>query len=115
MKTKFEIKDNIATIKINKNIYPKEVLIQASYVKLDEFYFLLDENENYFIVNLKYKERKKTNDLEKAVYEFFDELIESQSYLDQLQRTSKIREIILEKALIRQTVDTKTTKTIGNK
>lgn len=106
MKTKFEIKDDCAIIRINKNIYPKEVLIQASYVKLEDFYLLLDEDENYFIVSMKFKDEGiGKNNLELAVYEFFDELIESQSYLDQLKRTSKIREIILEKALLGQTLD----------
>jgi His-Xaa-Ser system protein HxsD len=108
MKSNFKIKDNTAIIKINKNIYPKEVLIQATYVKLDKFYFLIDEDENYYIVSMKYKEKNEKNNLEKAVFEFFDELIESQSYLDQLKRTSKIREIILERALLGQTLDDET-------
>lgn len=109
MKTNFEINDGTVTIKINKDIYPKEVLIQASYVKLENFFFFLDQDQDYFIVNMKFKEKKGTNtELETAVYEFFDELIESQSYLDQLKRTSKIREIILEKALLGQTLDDET-------
>ena len=108
MKTNYEIKDNLAIIKINKNIYPKEVLMQAAYVKLEEFYFLIDEDDNYFIINMKYKEQKDTNDIENGIYKLFDELIESQSYLDQLKRTSKTREIILERALLGQTIDEKT-------
>ncbi|MDA3856066.1 MAG: His-Xaa-Ser system protein HxsD [Candidatus Woesearchaeota archaeon] len=109
MKTHFEINVWAAIIRINKEIYPKEVLIQASYVKLSDFFFFLDQEEDYFIVNMKFKEKEGTKaELETAVYEFFDELIESQSYLDQLKRTSKIREIILEKALLGQTLDDET-------
>ena len=112
MKTSYEIKDNTATIKINKNIYTKEVLMQTTYVKLEEFYFLIDEKDNYYIISMKYKEESEQNNLEKAVYKFFDELIESQAYIDQLRRTSKTREIILERALIGQTIDDETLESL---
>ena len=106
MKKNFEIIDDEAFIKINKNIYTKEVIIQAVYVLLDEFYFFIDEEENYYIVSMKFKvETEQTeSEYEKAVYKFFDELIESHSYLDQLKRTSDIRQTILEKALAVQRI-----------
>ena len=100
MKDKFEIKDNVAIIKINKNIYPKEVLTQATYVKLEEYYFLIDEEDNRYIIEMQLKNEKEIG--EKDVKEFFDELIESQSYIDQLKRSSKIRQTILERALFSQ-------------
>lgn len=103
MKTSFEMHGDEVILKINKNIYPKEVILQATYVKLDEFYFLIDEDENYFLVSIKYKE--ESGDLERAAYEFFDELIESASYLDQLKRTSELRQTILERALLTQSLD----------
>ena len=90
-------------LKSIKKIYPKEVLIQAAYIKIEKYYILIDKDENYFIVTLKKKDESELK--EDSVYEFFDEIIESQSYLDQLERTSKLREIILEKALLSQTVD----------
>jgi len=100
MKTNYEINNNIATIKINKEIFSKEIIIQTTYILLEKFYFLIDSDKNYFIVEMKSKDKPIT---EKDVLKFFDEIIESQSYIDQLKRTSKIREIILEKALITQT------------
>lgn len=108
MKSSFEITSDEVTIKINKNIYPKEVIIQATYVKLENFYFLIDEDKDYFLVSMKFKDKTNNNseNLTKAVYEFFDELIESQSYLDQLKRTTELRQIILEKALLSQSIDT---------
>ncbi|MCA9459479.1 MAG: hypothetical protein KC550_02940 [Nanoarchaeota archaeon] len=130
MNSNFDINGDEAILRINKNIYPKEVLSQTTYVMLDNFYFLIDEDDKYWLVSMKLKENKnirnkqnnenkqnnnqinnnnKSNDvnsdLNKAVYDFFDELIESQSYLNQLKRTSKIRETILEKALLSQTLD----------
>ena len=112
MKQTFEIINNVASIKINKEIYTKEVIIQATYVKLENFYFLIDQKQDYFIVNLQAKDGNSIN-LEKAVYDFFDELIESQSYIDQLKRTSKIREIILERALLGQTLDDETINSLN--
>lgn len=107
MKSNFEILSDEAILKINKNIYPKEVIIQTTYVKLENFYFLIDEEEGYFIISMKFKEKQNNTkeNLERAVYEFFDELIESQSYIDQLKRTTDLRQIILEKALLAQTLD----------
>jgi len=81
-------------------MYPKEVLVQACYVMLDECYFLIDEQKNNYIITLSLKNKK--NNLKEKALQFFDELIEAQSYIDQLKRTSEIRQIILEKALLPQ-------------
>ena len=113
MKSNFDIKDDVAIIRINRNIYPKEVIIQATYVMLEDFYFLVDEDENYFIVNMKFKEDKEENNLQLAIFRFFDELIESQAYIDQLTRTAKLREIILERALLGQTLDDETLESMN--
>lgn len=94
------ISNEDATITINKNMYPKEVLVQACYVMLDECYFLIDEQKNNYIITLSLKNKK--NNLKEKALQFFDELIEAQSYIDQLKRTSEIRQIILEKALLPQ-------------
>lgn len=106
MKNNFEIEEDEAIIKINKNIYPKEILIQTTYVMLEDFYFLLDEDDKNYIIYMSYKDDfEGEKDLKKAVYNFFDELIESQSYIDQLKRTSDIRQTILEKALLAQSLE----------
>lgn len=107
MNKNFEIKNNEVLIKVNKNIYSKEVLVQASYVKLEDFYFLIDEKDGYYYVSMRYKEKEMNNEenLEKAAYEFFDELIESASYIEQLKRTSDLRQTILEKALLEQSFE----------
>jgi His-Xaa-Ser system protein HxsD len=102
MKSNFEINGDECIIKINKNIYSKEIVVQTTYVLLDKFYFLIDCDDKYWIVSMKSKEGGV--DLEKAVYAFFDELIESSSYLDQMKNTSDIRQMILERAILTQGV-----------
>ena len=106
MKRNFKIEGDEAIIKINKNIYSKDILIQTTYVKIEDFYFLIDEDEKDYIVSMRFKEEGKTKEqLERGVYEFFDELIESASYIDQLKRTAKVRETILERALLGQSFE----------
>jgi His-Xaa-Ser system protein HxsD len=102
MKSNFEINGNEAIIKINKNIYSKEIVVQTTYVLLDKYYFLIDCEEEYWIVSMVPKEEGKIS--EKSVYRFFDELIESSSYLDQMKNTSEIRQMILERAILTQGV-----------
>ncbi|MCA9486360.1 hypothetical protein H6501_03710 [Candidatus Woesearchaeota archaeon] len=104
MKQNFRFEGDCVLVEISKSMYPKEVLIQASYVLLETYYILLDEKERYYEVSLKPKEEgRKAN--EKDVYALFDELIESHSYLDQLRRSSGLREVILERALLTQNLD----------
>ena len=100
MKKNYSIDGATATIKISKNIYPKEVLVQACYVKLEDYYFLIDCDENNYIVNMSLKDGAELKD--ENIMEFFDELIESASYIEQLRRTSEIRSKILEAALLPQ-------------
>ena len=102
MKKNYTIVDGIGELTINKNIYNKEVLMQTSYVMLEKMYILIDEDDLNYIIVFKPKEKLKDNEIENLIFEFMDELIESASYLDQLKRTSSIREIILQKALLPQ-------------
>jgi len=103
MKNNFEIIGDELKLKINKNIYSKEIVIQTTYVMLENYYFLIDEEDKNWIVFIKSKEENKIS--EEVAMTFFDELLESASYLDQLKRTSEIRQTILEKALISQTIN----------
>ncbi len=96
--------DNSILLRINKNIYSKEIVIQTTYVLLEKYYFLIDEKGDYWEVLIKPKEENKEVS-EEIVLDFMDELIESSSYLDQLKRTKEIRELILEKAILSQTID----------
>ncbi|NQZ84927.1 MAG: hypothetical protein HRU03_04350 [Nanoarchaeales archaeon] len=102
MKTSFDIKDGEAIVRINKNIYSKEIIVQTTYVLLNKYYFLIDCDKDYWIVSIRPKEGDDIS--QKSVYRFFDELIESSSYLDQMKNTSEIRQMILERAILTQGV-----------
>ncbi len=99
MNSHFEIKEDTAFITINSDLYSKEVLFQASYVLLDDFYFFIDRDKTNFLVSMKAKEKIISED---DILLFFDELIEASAYLEQLKKTSGIREALLESALFSQ-------------
>lgn len=102
MNKNFEIQNDEAIIKISKNIYEKKILLQTAYIKLEKYYILIDDDEKNYIISIKYKDEKENTKekLKKAVYEFFDELIETASYIEQLKNTEKIRTTLLESALL---------------
>lgn len=102
MKSNFKIIDDMAEIKINKNLYPKTAITQTTYVLLDKYFFIIDLDENYYIINMK---KKEGTIQEEDIYFFLDELIQSQSYLDQLEKTKDIRQTILERALLTQNLN----------
>lgn len=85
-------------LKFSKEIYNKEVLIEACYILLDDYYFYLDLDENNFIVSI--FEKEKNFDKQEVIGIFLDELIETSAHKNQLKNTQKLREILLEKALI---------------
>lgn len=103
VKSSFEVVGDEVILKVNREIYSKEVVVQATYVLLEKFYFLIDCDESYWIVSLKVREDCDV-ELESSVYLFLDELIEAASYLDQMKNSSEIRQMILEKAILSQDV-----------
>jgi len=104
MDSSYKIENNGVKLWINSEIYGKDVILQTTYVLLDDYYFLIDKEGSYFIVYISPKsEDFSKENLEGSVYTFLDELIESSSYIDQLKKTSNLREKILDRALMTQT------------
>lgn len=92
-----------ATFKLNKEIYSKEIILQTSYILLEDVYILIDTDEKYYYLHVKKKNKKLS--FEQISEKLLDELIEANSYIEQAKRTSTIRQTILEKALIENTID----------
>jgi His-Xaa-Ser system protein HxsD len=89
-------------VQLPKELYDKKVIFHAIYVLLEEEYFTVDCNETHYIVEIFVKEPCSEKDLEEKKLEFHKELIEAVAYFNQLEKTSKIRESILQKALFSQ-------------
>lgn len=95
-----EKEKNQVVISINPKIYPLEVIYSAAYVFLDKFYTIIDgDPETEIIIKLKAKEPASKEDLEKAAFEFHNELVNYSVYVVQAARNKDIRKAIVERAL----------------
>ena len=97
-KSNLDIKDDCVVLSINPKVYPLEVVYSAAYVFLDRAYVLLDGDPiKEILVELKPKNKE---DLEKLGREFNNELINYADYKKRAENTKKIREMLLQRALI---------------
>jgi His-Xaa-Ser system protein HxsD len=94
-------KDSVI-VSINPKIYPLEVIYSAAYVFLDRAYILLDgEPQSKITVELKPKKKPvDREELEKLGGDFNNELINYADYRKRAERTAKLRELILQRALL---------------
>ncbi|MBO06189.1 MAG: hypothetical protein QF917_00235 [Candidatus Woesearchaeota archaeon] len=85
-------------LNINPELYNLETIYSAAYVFLDKAFIILDgDPKKEVIVKLK---PKKSRDLEKLGHDFFNELINYADYQKRAEKTKKIRETIMQRALI---------------
>ena len=102
MAENFEIKGGAVYLYLNEEMYSKEVLFHAAYVLLEDYYFFFDKKNGYFEVKITPMENKEENELQEIANSFLNELVESSAYLRQLEKTSGVRELLLERALLTQ-------------
>ncbi len=93
-----KIEDGSIVLNVNPKVYDLDTVYSAAYVFLDKAFILLDgDPEKEILVRL----RPKTDyDLEKLGNEFFNELINYGDYSKRAADTRKIREMILQRAII---------------
>ena len=97
-KSNLDIKDDCVVLYVNPKVYPLEAVYSAAYVFLDRVYVLLDgDPKKEVFVELKPKNKE---DLEKLGREFNNELINYADYKKRAENTKKIREMLLQRALI---------------
>ena len=97
-KFKQEEKDGSIILYINPELYPLDVIYSAAYVFLDRAYVRFDgDPKKEVLVKLKPKQQL---DLENLGGEFGNELVNYAFYKIQGEKTKKIRNMIIERALI---------------
>ena len=90
-----DLKGKLMTITYPDDIYPKEVLIKASYRFLDRAYIHIDKDHDKFVVSLTAKD-----DMEPVTAEEFDnEMLAQAARYVISARTKNIREITLARAM----------------
>ncbi len=97
-----EIGKDSVLLSVNPKIYPLEAVYSAAYVFLDKVYLLLDgDPESEVIVELKPKNKPKNKEeLEALGREFNNELINYSDYQKRSEKTARIRELIMQRALL---------------
>jgi len=92
------VEGDSAILRINPKVYALETIYSAAYVFLDRAYIFLDgDPEKEIVVRLK---AKTNEDMNRLGGEFFNELINYADYQKRAEQTKKIREMLLERALI---------------
>lgn len=93
-----ELDKQFIEVKLNTSLYTKEVIFETCYILLDDYYFFVDLQEDEYVVKI----FEKQNDFDKeiATKTFLDELIETTAQKQKIKETQKIREVLLEKALL---------------
>ena len=97
-KFKTEKKNSSIILFVNPELYPLDVIYSAAYVFLDRAYILLDgDAKKEVLVQLK---PKQECDLDKLGGEFSNELLNYAFYKTQSKKNEKIRNMIIERALL---------------
>ena len=87
----------VATLKVNPQLYSKEIIHSAVYVFLNDAYFLLEgDPEKEITVKIIEKAGK---DPEEVKHELMNELINYASYFAKLKENKEVIKMILEKAM----------------
>ncbi len=94
-----ELKKDSVIIRVNPGLYSLDAVYSASYVFLDRAYIMLEGDPKKEISVIIRPKDPKT-DLEKLGGEFSNELINYSDYQKRSEQTRKVREIILQRALL---------------
>lgn len=91
-------KDKEVVVSVNPKLYPIEAVYSAAYVFMDRAYIVLDgDPEKEILVKIKPKSEES---LENLGNEFNNELLNYSDYLTRAKETKKLREMLLQRAII---------------
>ena len=90
-------------MRYRKTMYSRQALLKAAFHFTDEYYVMLDCDDEYYIVEVKGK--KDGTDSEKILDEFGNELLAQMTRETILEETSDIRKLILGRAFASTIID----------
>ena len=98
---KKNIKNNILELKFNSQVYPPEAVYSTCYVFIDRAYLFLGGDPRKEIrATIKGKENLSKKQLENLAGEFLNELLSATLRINLAQHNKKIRQYIVERALV---------------
>jgi len=86
------------SILVDTAIYPLEVLFRTCYVFTDRCYLFLSPTDVSGVINVRFKQKLESSDLDSLAGEFSNELINQRVRLDIANETRSIRELIVAQA-----------------
>jgi His-Xaa-Ser system protein HxsD len=93
-----DLSSSALSIFVDTNVYPLEVLFRACYVFTDKCYLFLSTTDQPAVINVRFKRKLESADLQSIVGEFCNELINQRVRLDVANETRSIRELIVAQA-----------------
>ncbi len=83
-------------VRFKKSLYSLFSLYNACYVFIDKAYFIVDEDEENFIV---YVKGKREEDTERIAHELANQMINYQRYFANIKENNEIAKLIIQRAL----------------
>lgn len=102
----YNIKGKYINFKINKNIYPLNIVMKTAYIFTGDFYLFFDYfNEDYLEVRLSAKLNMPHSELVNKTGEFNNELLNQSLRFDIQEKTKNLRQLILGRALYSECIE----------
>ena len=83
-------------IKVNKKAYSLRAIYSAAYVFLDKFYIMVDEDKNYYLINVKGKDSGIS---ENDALEVDNQLVNYERYFSMLKENNEVAKLIIQRSL----------------
>lgn len=108
MDFEFFTNETSLTFKVNRMIYPLQVIMKTAYIFTNNFYIFFDYTDEIYIkVQLKSRGETTINELECNAGEFFNQLLHHRIRFDIQNETKDLRQLILGRALYTECIEVK--------
>jgi His-Xaa-Ser system protein HxsD len=97
-------KEGYVLVSVNPKIYPLDVVLSSAYIFTDKYYVLVDGDPNEEII-VELRPKDKNDSLEKIGRNFNNELINYASYAVQTIKNERLREAILNRVLLTNSIE----------
>ena len=95
------LKEQVVTVNLKKELYSKSTLLKASYKFTDLFYIFIDQHlEDKSLYTIYFQLKDKNHATEDLVGKFNNELLDQELRAVVLSETQKVRDTIVTRALL---------------
>jgi len=96
-----DLKDQVVTLNINKELYSKSTLLKACYKFTDLFYIFISQNtKDHSMYTIYFQLKDKKTKMENLIGKFNNEILDQELRATILFETHKVRDTIVTRALL---------------